>query len=236
VIWTLKNPVWKSRDSSPSDKKLLDLLPDNELQIQHHNIPLTVLHKEMVTCLILVHWISESSDVWTQITYQSFSSYWIILDISAPVEIHTDWERFRSLAPDLISPRIQIGTAEEAEKQLVISLPLSPQHTGCQYWTHISETKQRTAGPWSSPAAQRVWKLWHETRDPTCKTAVNWTTKTILRTSRRKATERWKRLSKWGHTSNSLVHCEIPYEQKWINGTNHYSWIIRHHIPLVRKG
>jgi hypothetical protein len=37
-------------------------------------------------------------------------------DISAPVEIHTDWERFQSLASDLISPRTQIHTCEDAEK------------------------------------------------------------------------------------------------------------------------
>jgi hypothetical protein len=37
-------------------------------------------------------------------------------DISAPVETHTDWKRFRSLASDLTSPRMEIGTAEEAER------------------------------------------------------------------------------------------------------------------------
>jgi hypothetical protein len=31
-------------------------------------------------------------------------------DILALVEVHTDWERFRGLASDLISPRIQIDS------------------------------------------------------------------------------------------------------------------------------
>jgi hypothetical protein len=37
-------------------------------------------------------------------------------DISAPVEIYTDWERFQSLASDLISPKIQIHTLADAEQ------------------------------------------------------------------------------------------------------------------------
>jgi hypothetical protein len=36
-------------------------------------------------------------------------------DISVPVEIHADWERFQSLASDLISSRIQIHTFDDAE-------------------------------------------------------------------------------------------------------------------------
>jgi hypothetical protein len=37
-------------------------------------------------------------------------------DILAPVGSHTDWERFRGLVSDLISPRIQIDTANEADR------------------------------------------------------------------------------------------------------------------------
>jgi len=36
-------------------------------------------------------------------------------DISAPVEIHTDWERFQSLASNLVVPRTQIHSSEDAE-------------------------------------------------------------------------------------------------------------------------
>jgi hypothetical protein len=39
---------------------------------------------------------------------------------------------------------------------------------------------------------QRLRKLWQETRDPACKTAVNWVTKAIRRMSRKKALERWE--------------------------------------------
>ncbi|PNF13588.1 hypothetical protein B7P43_G18165 [Cryptotermes secundus] len=37
---------------------------------------------------------------------------------------------------------------------------------------------------------QRLRKLWQETRDPACKTAVNWVTKSIRRMIRKKALER----------------------------------------------
>jgi hypothetical protein len=39
---------------------------------------------------------------------------------------------------------------------------------------------------------QRLRKLWHETRDPACKTAINWVTKTIRRVAGRKALEWWE--------------------------------------------
>jgi hypothetical protein len=36
---------------------------------------------------------------------------------------------------------------------------------------------------------QRLRKLWQETRDPACKTALNWVTKSIKRMTRKKALE-----------------------------------------------
>jgi hypothetical protein len=39
---------------------------------------------------------------------------------------------------------------------------------------------------------QRLRKLWQETRDPACKTAVNWVTNAIRRMTRRRALERWE--------------------------------------------
>jgi hypothetical protein len=40
----------------------------------------------------------------------------IIRNPSEPVEKFTDWERFQSLASDLISPRIEINSGEAADK------------------------------------------------------------------------------------------------------------------------
>jgi hypothetical protein len=39
---------------------------------------------------------------------------------------------------------------------------------------------------------QRLRKLWQGTRDPACKTAGNWVTKTIRRIARKRALERWE--------------------------------------------
>jgi hypothetical protein len=38
---------------------------------------------------------------------------------------------------------------------------------------------------------QRLRKLWQETRDPACKTTVNWVSKAIRKITRKKALERW---------------------------------------------
>jgi hypothetical protein len=38
------------------------------------------------------------------------------VNLSDPVEKFTDWKRFQSLASELISPRIQINSEEEADK------------------------------------------------------------------------------------------------------------------------
>jgi hypothetical protein len=40
-----------------------------------------------------------------------------IRNLSKPVEKFTDWERFQSLASELISPRIEINSGVEAEKK-----------------------------------------------------------------------------------------------------------------------
>jgi hypothetical protein len=53
---------------------------------------------------------------------------------------------------------------------------------------------------------QRLRKLWRETRDPTCKMAVNWVTKTIRRMTRRKALEWWER---------RVGNCEVTSQGIW---------------------
>jgi hypothetical protein len=37
-------------------------------------------------------------------------------NLSDPIEKFTDWERFQSLASDIVSPRIQINSGVEADK------------------------------------------------------------------------------------------------------------------------
>jgi hypothetical protein len=56
--------------------------------------------------------------LWTQITYQSFpfAGSYISRKLSDLVDKFTDWKRFQSLTSELISPRIQINSGEEASK------------------------------------------------------------------------------------------------------------------------
>jgi hypothetical protein len=51
----------------------------------------------------------------------------------------------------------------------------------------------------------RLRKLWQETRDPACKTATNWLTKTI-RMTRKKAIERW---------DIRVGNCEVTPQAIW---------------------
>jgi hypothetical protein len=53
---------------------------------------------------------------------------------------------------------------------------------------------------------KRLRKLWQETRDPACKTAMNWVTKTIGRIARKKALERWE---------NKIENCEVTPQAIW---------------------
>jgi len=55
---------------------------------------------------------------WTQITYQYTSTYWIMsaLGTFQPQLTPTDWERFRSLASDVIPFRFKSDSVAEAEK------------------------------------------------------------------------------------------------------------------------
>jgi hypothetical protein len=53
---------------------------------------------------------------------------------------------------------------------------------------------------------QRLRKLWQETRNPACKTAVNWVTKAIRRMTRKKALERWE---------TNLSNTEVTPQAVW---------------------
>ena len=53
---------------------------------------------------------------------------------------------------------------------------------------------------------RRLRKLWQETRDPVCKAAVNWVSRTIRRLTQRKALERWE---------TRIGNCEVTPEAIW---------------------
>jgi hypothetical protein len=92
-------------------------------KFRHHSAILTTFLTVMVTYSIC--WYIEMSDcqchrLWCpefiSLTnrFPRAGSY-CARDISAPFQTHTDWERFRSLTPELISPRVQ-NPVEKAGK------------------------------------------------------------------------------------------------------------------------
>jgi hypothetical protein len=53
---------------------------------------------------------------------------------------------------------------------------------------------------------QKLRKMWQETRDPACKTAVNWVTKQIRKMTRKRALERWE---------TKTDNCEVTPQSIW---------------------
>jgi hypothetical protein len=117
-----KHPFWNSVVSNPSAPKLFDLLhilvEEFEISVPQcptHYSPagnddvLLLLCTRMPDCQK-----SFSQTFWTYITYQSFSTYWIILELGIFLTrlTNADWERFQNVASELISLRIQINSGE----------------------------------------------------------------------------------------------------------------------------
>jgi hypothetical protein len=75
---------------------------------------------------------------------------------------------------------------------------------------------------------KRLRKLWRETRDPECKTALNWVSKSIRRLTRKKALERWEtRLANTEETpqaiwpsAKSLINRDGPRAPAAIHGAS----------------
>jgi hypothetical protein len=121
---------------------------------------------------------------------------------------NSDWERFQSLACDLVSARIQIYSGVEADKA-------ARDFTASIAMAYRLATSKVTLSNLNSDAPdldrllkhkQRLSKLWHETRDPTSKTAVNWVSKPIRRMTWRKTLERW---------GKRIGNCKVTPQRIW---------------------
>jgi hypothetical protein len=114
-------------------------------------------------------------------------------NISASIEIYTDRLWFQSLASDIISPRTQIHTFEDVEEAAhnFTTYIASAFRLSTHKFT-ISELNEELPERDSLLQLEhRLRKLWQETKDPACKMAVNWVTKTIRRMTHKKTMERW---------------------------------------------
>jgi hypothetical protein len=99
-----------------------------------------------------------------------------------PVEKFIAWEWFQRLASDLISPRIEFNSEEEADKaacnftaSVASAYSLS---TSKVLLSDINNHDLSGLARWLKHK-QRLQKLWQETWDPAFKTAVNWVEKLV---------------------------------------------------------
>jgi hypothetical protein len=90
-------------------------------------------------------------------------------------------------------PRIEINTEKEvATTACYFTTSIAPAHripTGKISLSDINNHNLPELDHWLKHK-QRLQKLWQETWDPTCKTAVNWVEKTIRKMNSRKALDR----------------------------------------------
>jgi hypothetical protein len=97
-----------------------------------------------------------------------------------------DWERFQSLASELISPRIQINSEKEADKAARdFTVSIASAYGLSTSKITLSDLNKDIPGLESLiKHKRRLRKLWQVTHDPGCKTALNWVAKTIKRMTR----------------------------------------------------
>jgi hypothetical protein len=197
------HPVWNSKVSNPSGLKLLDLFVNCNFEISAPQHPThfvsdgrgdvldIVVHKDIQLSKVRMLDIMNSDHLPTMFCILDHVKAREILD---PVEKFTDWERFQSLTSALLSPRIKINSCTETDKAARnFAASVVSEYRLSTETTTISDSNLDPSGLDQLPKhKQRLGKLRQETWDPSCKTAVNWVTKTIRRMVRKRALEQWE--------------------------------------------
>jgi hypothetical protein len=113
---------------------------------------------------------------------------------SALLEKFTDREGFQNLASNLISPRIEINSGVEADKATrSFTASIASAYRLSTSMITLTDLNNDLPGPDRLLRYKKsVRKLWQETRDPGCKTAVNRVSKAIRRMIRKKTLEQWE--------------------------------------------
>jgi hypothetical protein len=186
-----KNPVWNSRVSNLSRMRLLD----HDFQIAApqsltHYTPKgngdvfdIVVHRNVLLSDVTVSDVLDSNHLPIMLHILDHIS---ARDFLAPVEFHTEWERFRSLSSDLVSLRIQIDAAERAACNFASSIA-SAYRLSTRKITLSKLNNELPELDLLLQLKRKLRKLCHKNVDPACKTAINWVTKTIRRMTWRKA-------------------------------------------------
>jgi hypothetical protein len=115
-------------------------------------------------------------------------------ELSEPLEKFTDWERFQNLASNLVSPRIETNSGIEADKgALEFTASIASAYRLSTSKVKLSELNSDIPSlDRLLKHKKRLRKPWQETRDPVCKKAFNWISKTIRHMTRKRAFERWE--------------------------------------------
>jgi hypothetical protein len=192
-----KHPFWNSRVSNPSGEKLLELFDMNEFEISAPQYPTnyshagngdvldTVVHKNIRLSDVIVSDILDSDHL--PIVFHILEHV-KIRNLSEPIEKYTDWDRFQSLASELISSQAKINSGVAADKA-------ARNFTASVASAYRLPTNKVTLSDINNDLPgldrllkhkERLRKLWQETRDPACKTAVNWATKSIRKMTRKR--------------------------------------------------
>jgi hypothetical protein len=197
-----KHPAWNSQISNKSGTRLLNLQDNSDFQISAPRYPThytpsgngdvldIVLHKHVRISEVDILEILDSDHL--PILFHMLDHV-SIRDTSVSVETHTDWERFESPVSDLISLRIQINMFDDAEtaaRNFAASIA-SAYRLSTNKIIIPDVTEELPELDLLLQLKCRLRNLWQETRDPTCKTAINWVSKTMRRMARKKAMERW---------------------------------------------
>jgi hypothetical protein len=194
-----KHPFWNSAVSNHSGEKLMALFDLSEFEISAPQCPTNRFPAG--NCYVLdikVHQnIRAACDI-LEYDYLPIISH--ILDhikfrnLSQPIQKFTDWYQFQSVTSELISPRTEINSGIEADKVACnITASIASAYKLATSKVTLSDINNDIPGlDWQLKHTRRLRKLWQETRDPACKKAVNWVTKSIRRMTREKALERWE--------------------------------------------
>jgi hypothetical protein len=133
-----KHPFWNSAVSNSSGEKLMALFDLSDFEISASQCPTHSSAGNGDVLDIVVHQNIRLSDVIVSDILDSdhIPVIFHILDHvktrnpSEPVEKFTDWDGFLSLASELISPRIEINSGEEADIARATLQTLLLQHRG----------------------------------------------------------------------------------------------------------
>jgi hypothetical protein len=120
-----EHPFWNSRASNPSGEELLELFDMNDFEFSAPQCPThyshagngdvldIVVHKNIRVSNVIISDISDSDHL--RIVFYILDHV-KIKNISEPIEKFTHWNRFQSLASELITPKIEIKSGVEADK------------------------------------------------------------------------------------------------------------------------